>query len=55
MIAALAVTFAVSRAIYYIAGIRYDCWFRFEGFWWWGVRYGNNTEIVHCKRTKETV
>lgn len=36
-----------------IAGHRYDTWFKFEGFWWHGVTYGDNTEVCHCKRTKE--
>jgi hypothetical protein len=35
-----------------IAGRRYDVWFRFEGQPWHGVQYGDNTQIVHCKRTK---
>lgn len=37
-----------------IARIRYDVWFSGpDGFVWWGVTYGNNTQICHCKRTKE--
>ena len=35
-----------------IAGVRYDCWFWFEGVEWWGVCYGDNTQILHCKKTK---
>ena len=35
-----------------IAGNRYDMWFHFDGFEWHGVRYGDNTQIVHCRRTK---
>ena len=31
---------------------RYDCWFWFEGFEWHGVCYGDNTQILHCKKTK---
>ncbi|KKN85794.1 hypothetical protein LCGC14_0276010 [marine sediment metagenome] len=37
-----------------IAGSRTDVW-----FWgpdrhlWWGVLYGQNTQLIHCKRTKE--
>lgn len=38
-----------------IAGVRYDCWFGFDGFVWHGVTYGDNTQICHCKRTKETL
>lgn len=37
-----------------IAGKRYDVWFRGpDGFVWHGVQYGENTQIAHCKRTKE--
>jgi hypothetical protein len=35
-----------------IAGSRYDVWFTFEGTNWHGVTYGDNTQICHCKRTK---
>ena len=33
-----------------IAGTRTDVWFRFEGHEWHGVQYGNNTQIIHCRR-----
>ncbi len=33
-----------------IARKRYDVWFSFEGQHWHGVQYGDNTQIVHCKR-----
>jgi hypothetical protein len=37
-----------------IAGVRYDVWFRGpDGHVWWGVQYGDMTQICHCKRTKE--
>lgn len=36
-----------------IAGVRYDCWFVFEGYYWHGVTYGSNTQICHCKCTKD--
>lgn len=36
-----------------IAGNRYDLWFEFEGGQWWGVQYGDNTQIAHCKRLKQ--
>lgn len=36
-----------------IAGKRYDVWFAFDGNMWHGVTYGDNTQICHCKRTKE--
>lgn len=39
-----------------IAGTRYDCWFTgLDGFLWHGVSYGENTQLVHCKRTKTIV
>lgn len=38
-----------------IAGTRYDVWFRFEGYEWWGVSYGEYSQLVHCKRTKQKV
>lgn len=35
-----------------IAGRRYDLWFRGpDNRTWHGVRYGDNTQIVHCRRT----
>jgi hypothetical protein len=38
-----------------IAGTRYDSWFRGpDNFIWWGVTYGDNTQLHHCKRTKQT-
>lgn len=38
-----------------IARWRYDVWFRVPNdvFLWHGVQYGDNTQIVHCKRTKQ--
>lgn len=39
-----------------IAGTRLD--FEFtgpDGFRWVGVQYGRNTQIAHCKRTKEKI
>lgn len=36
-----------------IAGKRYDAYFIFEGYIWHGVQYGDNTQLIHCKRTKE--
>ena len=42
----------VSIGKHNIARVRYDCWFWFENCEWHGVRYGDNTEIVHCKKTK---
>jgi hypothetical protein len=37
-----------------IARVRYDVWFRGpDGYMWHGVQYGDNTQLCHCKRTKE--
>ena len=36
-----------------IAGTRYDVWFVFEGYYWHGVQYGENTQLCHCKQTKQ--
>lgn len=38
-----------------IARKRYDAYFGFEGYWWHAVSYGDNTEIAHCKRTKQAI
>lgn len=35
-----------------IAGRRYDVWFDFEGRTWHGVQYGDNTQILHCRKLK---
>lgn len=33
---------------------RYNVWFKGpDGFIWYGVQYGDNTQICHCKRTKQ--
>ena len=39
-----------------LAGKRYDVWFYGpDGYVWHGVQYGDNTQIVHCKRSSERV
>ena len=35
-----------------IAGTRYDVWFRVGAEKWYGVQYGENTQLIHCKRMK---
>jgi hypothetical protein len=36
------------------AGCREDVWFNGpDGYVWHGVCYGHNTQLCHCKRTKE--
>jgi len=42
----------VRRGRHNIAGKRYDAWFWFENTKWYGVTYGDNTQICHCKRLK---
>lgn len=37
------------------AGVRYDVYFVFEGFYWHGTQYGDNSQLCYCKRTKEKV
>jgi len=35
---------------------RYDVWFDGkDGHIWHGVQYGDNAQILHCKRTKQTL
>ncbi len=37
-----------------MAGTRIDVWFVGpDKHIWWGVQYGENTELLHCKRTKQ--
>ena len=44
----------VRKGRHNIAGSRYDVWFAGpDGFQWHGVQYGDNTQICHCKRTKQ--
>ena len=43
----------VRKGRHNMARWRYDARFIFEGYWWHGVQYGDNTQIVHCRRTKE--
>jgi len=38
-----------------IARTRIDVWFPHDGYMWHGVQYGEMTQIVHCRRTKEKV
>jgi len=39
-----------------IAGTRTDVWFAGpDGHEWHGVQYGEFTQIVHCRRTKELI
>ncbi len=42
----------VRKGYHNIAGTRYDVWFTFNGKHFYGVTYGDNTEICHVKRIK---
>lgn len=35
-----------------IARSRVDVWFKHEGRDWHGVQYGDNTQVLHCRRLK---
>jgi hypothetical protein len=43
----------VRKGYHNIAQTRYDCWFVLDNTWWHGVQYGEWTQIVHCKKTKQ--
>ena len=36
-----------------IARVRYDAWFTIAGEHWYGVAYGDNTQICRCRRLKK--
>lgn len=42
----------VRKGQHNIARTRTDVWFRVDGEHWHGVQYGENTQIVHCKRVR---
>lgn len=45
---------SVKKGRHNIAGSRTDVWFQdSHGKEWHGVQYGDFTQIIHCKRTKE--
>lgn len=45
--------FRVREGRHNIAGKRYDCWFNdHKNRKWHGVQYGDNTQIVHCRKLK---
>ena len=41
----------IRQGCHNIAGTRTTVWFNFMGRRWWGVIYGENTQILHCKQT----
>lgn len=42
----------VRKGRHNIAGTRYDVWFKCNNENWYGVTYGENTEICRCRRLK---
>jgi hypothetical protein len=47
---------SIKRGRHNIARNRYDAWFAGpDGFVWHGVTIGDNTQLCHCKRTREKV
>lgn len=45
---------ASRKGTHNIARTRIDAWFRFDGHYWHGVQYGEFTQLIHCKKTRET-
>ena len=44
---------SIRKGSHNIARTRTDVWFRdHTGCKWWGVQYGNYTQIVHCRKLK---
>jgi len=41
-----------SKGKHNIAGTRYDVWFKCGGRNWYGVSYGENTQLLHCRALK---
>jgi len=41
----------IQKGRHNIAGTRVDVWFEFNGKVWWGVQYGEMTQILRCKET----
>lgn len=42
--------YRIRKGKHNIARTRYDVWFTFEKQPWYGVQYGEDTQIVHCRR-----
>lgn len=50
-----AVTGGPRRSYHNMAHYRYDVWFFGpDDHLWHGVQYGDNTQLCHCKRTRQT-
>ena len=49
----LSIPCRVKRGRHNMARYRYDAWFKGpDGKDWHGVQYGDNTQIIHCRRVK---
>lgn len=46
--------YGVRKGSHNLAGTRYDVWFKFRGREWHGVQYGENTQLCHVRRLKES-
>ena len=42
----------IRESYHHLARVRYDYWFKLDGYLWHGYTVGDNTQIAHCKRTK---
>ena len=45
--------YAIKSGKHNIAGTRQDVWFMHNEKVWHGVQYGEMTQIIHCKETKQ--
>lgn len=43
---------SIKKGRHNIAGNRYDVWFQFRDQYYWGVQYGDYTQICHVTRVK---
>ena len=46
---------SIRRGYHNRARWQYHTHFAFEGYWWHGVQFGDNTQVIHCRRTKQEV
>jgi len=42
----------IKKGKHNIATTRTDVWFNFEGSKWYGVNYGETSQILHCRKLK---
>ncbi len=43
----------VSVGKHNMARRKWSCWFAFEGSVWYGYQVGENTDLLHCRRTQQ--